>query len=907
MNATSSAPPPGPMGGPWSPEPRGLGPTSLGEGPPRVPHPHPHHMRGPRPFFIREIYKNGFLKRLPHNERKSSALSKLLKSDRYWVVFSVHDDILPFLELWNEPTEVANKPPQLMFPLAVCQHVTQSIVPNADNEWSFVINFETVAIRFSCGSRQIMIEWVECMKMKLGEMGILNPKGNLYSKVPPQKPPQPPQPTGRNPMSPLPTPPLATEENGQQREDQARTRTSIVDASDQANQSFTTSIYLNQTPPTQRPQEPENDPKGKKKRLIPTKSYEQVKSEDNVEVKNEEKENLVLKVTSANQSTGTNASPATTTAKTSIYLNKDSNPARHVTVIPINREENPSQDTPKREEIKEESYYDAIFEFEDSKTAKMGSPNKTPLSKHNSTNTILRGEKKRQQSPPSLRQLEPLPPPPPPSHEPGIEIKERREKERRRRASREDLAGGQRKSSAVSRRCSEKKNTTPSSHSMATGAVACPKTKKRGQRSSSLGPLLDDTPLHTKTKDTKPEVFGSNMLRHQSRATNTNSLESIESNPRQAVAKWDFKRGERGDPQAAVRAMRAVVNQGHPRRPPLPVPTDSSDTLSTSPSTQQHVGSPSRNIDHPLPPGIRPPPCHSLASLQNSNPSGPHTPHPPHLPLPGLTCQLSFHPSSMPPPVPEQGGGGQNQRSTLREQQVVRLRQEIMHPSGVRLTLRKRDCQNSLALVEFFGCLWVAGWKQRDFPVLYNAFQVGDQILSVAGMPVKTSHEFNKLVKQKSPSSQGTQGATSGTAGSSSGNTSMLTNWETLPHVEIIVRRLPFAQVFYLKREIEGQPLGILLNNSTAEIKEIVPGSPASLIGMTSKIRSFNDSSALVPWCITAINGRPLNLFAKEGETMERLGAIGRDISVTLQPADIVAKIRKNLKSVKNYREYLLN
>ena len=134
----------------------------------------------PTPFFIREIYKNGFLKRLPYNEKKSSALSKLLRSDRYWVVFSVHDDTLPFLELWNEPTEVATRPPHLMFPLAICQHISPSIVP-ADNEWSFVVNFETVAIRFSCNSRTVMEEWVECIRMKLGEMGILNPKVNKCS------------------------------------------------------------------------------------------------------------------------------------------------------------------------------------------------------------------------------------------------------------------------------------------------------------------------------------------------------------------------------------------------------------------------------------------------------------------------------------------------------------------------------------------------------------------------------------------------------------------------------------------------------------------------------------------------------------------------------------------------------
>ena len=107
--------------------------------------------------------KNGFLKRLPYNEKKSSALAKLMKSDRYWVVFSIHDDVHPFLELWHEPTEVATKPPVYIFPLVACQHISPSIIP-ADNEWSFVINFDTVAIRFSCNSREVMEDWVDVIR-----------------------------------------------------------------------------------------------------------------------------------------------------------------------------------------------------------------------------------------------------------------------------------------------------------------------------------------------------------------------------------------------------------------------------------------------------------------------------------------------------------------------------------------------------------------------------------------------------------------------------------------------------------------------------------------------------------------------------------------------------------------------
>lgn len=208
----------------------------------------------------------------------------------------------------------------------------------------------------------------------------------------------------------------------------------------------------------------------------------------------------------------------------------------------------------------------------------------------------------------------------------------------------------------------------------------------------------------------------------------------------------------------------------------------------------------------------------------------------------------------------------------------MRLRQEVAHPAGVRLQLRKKDCFHSLALVDLFGCVWVAGWKQREYPVLFNAFHIGDQILSVSGVLIRSTSEFSKLVKSK---------------------TNEL-------HVEIIIRRVPFAQVFHLKRDIEGQSLGILTNSTSAEVKEIIPGSVAAQAGVNSKIRSF-DGQTLVPLILTEINGRPVSLLAKDGEAYERLQATGRDISVMLQPADIVGKLKKQLKSVRGYKEYLLS
>lgn len=45
-------------------------------------------------------------------------------------------------------------------------------------------------------------------------------------------------------------------------------------------------------------------------------------------------------------------------------------------------------------------------------------------------------------------------------------------------------------------------------------------------------------------------------------------------------------------------------------------------------------------------------------------------------------------------------------RMTLREQQVMQLRREIMHPGGVRLQLRRKDCVGSIAWVDSFGAVW---------------------------------------------------------------------------------------------------------------------------------------------------------------------------------------------------------
>ena len=155
--------------------------------------------------------------------------------------------------------------------------------------------------------------------------------------------------------------------------------------------------------------------------------------------------------------------------------------------------------------------------------------------------------------------------------------------------------------------------------------------RKRSQRSSSLGPLLDEHNL-------------SSSLAKQ--GGNTNSLESIDSNPRQAVKKSDLK--HRGS------------HQGASRRP-----------LPNIPPNEQPGSSPPR---HPVEPASgasngqsgsssRPPPYHAMSN------SG----LPPHIPLPGLTCQLSLPPGMSLQPQTSSSQGPINpelHQRNMREQQV---------------------------------------------------------------------------------------------------------------------------------------------------------------------------------------------------------------------------------------------
>ncbi|KAJ6638244.1 hypothetical protein Bhyg_10977 [Pseudolycoriella hygida] len=229
-----------------------------------------------------------------------------------------------------------------------------------------------------------------------------------------------------------------------------------------------------------------------------------------------------------------------------------------------------------------------------------------------------------------------------------------------------------------------------------------------------------------------------------------------------------------------------------------------------------------------------------------------------------------------PAPQPFRPENSHSTRLTLREQQVMQLRREMIHPGGVRIQLRRKDCIGSIALVDAFGAVWVSGWKQKEHPMLYNALHIGDQLVSVAGVTISTSSEANRVIR----------------------------NAPGL-YIELIIRRVPFGRVYAIRREMDGQCLGLIRDGNTATIVDVVPKSLSARYGLPPKAQSC-DGLSLTFWVLTEINGRPLNLFFKDNEVRDRLNSVGRDISILVQPSDLVTKLKKQLKSMRSYKEYIV-
>lgn len=119
------------------------------------------------------------------------------------------------------------------------------------------------------------------------------------------------------------------------------------------------------------------------------------------------------------------------------------------------------------------------------------------------------------------------------------------------------------------------------------------------------------------------------------------------------------------------------------------------------------------------------------------------------------------------------------------------------------------------------------------------------------------------------------------------------------------MRRIPFGRVYAIRKETEGQCLGIIQDSNTATIVDIVPNSLAARHGVPPRAQTC-DGLSLTSWVLTEINARPLNLFFKENEVRDRLNAVGKDISILVQPLDLIKQLKKQLKSMRGYKDYIV-
>lgn len=226
-------------------------------------------------------------------------------------------------------------------------------------------------------------------------------------------------------------------------------------------------------------------------------------------------------------------------------------------------------------------------------------------------------------------------------------------------------------------------------------------------------------------------------------------------------------------------------------------------------------------------------------------------------------------PKKLPPATPKRTPMHEKRKLSLREKQVVQLKQEIN--SEIRFKLRKKDCVDAIAFVPAFGSVWIAGFKPN--PVLY-CLHIGDQLLAINNIVIKSPPDAQKYIKMCSGL-----------------------------FVEVTIRRLPMAGIFLIKREFEGQCLGIIRDGSSPAIVEIIPNSISSHIP-PRPISADEDST----WIITQINFRNIGIISQKrfDETELLLNSSGLETCLLLQPSDFIAKIKKELKNLKNYRDYAL-
>ncbi|KAJ9579585.1 hypothetical protein L9F63_004770 [Diploptera punctata] len=714
--------------------------------------------------LFREIHKNAWLKRLPIPEKKfTGAVPK--KGDRVWVVFCVHDDVEPFLEVYVDQKVAIMHKPDWTVSLNNCLHVSPTICAQ-EEEYEFVVTLSTEVVRFAAPSWELMMEWVDTIRSKLREMRILCPRENVYTRMPEARLPLAPT---RDPNSPLPPPPAGPS-----------TFVPGVEPVHSESSESSPSSTNNST-------DSSSDETGP----LPTQPtmYDSVSLQIRASTTS-------LYITQSEPATPHQVlNRAASFPESPVFLSPQApSQDENITVIEVSNDQQvPQSMTPLD--------YQGVFNFNFVNDAL---PSNSTFIENSNYGDGTEGNETF------------YTPPVTPAITPQVT--------------------GETGSSQVEvvdsgrsyYECVFLPNMSQTPRS--TDSSASETTSRTNVRSSSSGNEVEVT-LSRSSSSRSNEMTPERGLR-------ANSTSECVQRSSENAAVSNVRSGN-------LIPSETVVNDTHQNRR-----RRSSSNCETTPS--------SSGVSQAL-------------RIERTRVASSRTEMERRL-------QPAPHPYRQVQQIPQGGtvevvGSG---LLTLREQQVLQLRREMLHPGGVRLQLRRKDCTGSIALVDAFGAVWITGWKQREHPMLYNALHIGDQLLSVGGILVQNAADAQKLIR----------GATS-------------------LYVEFVIRRVPFGRVFAIRREVDGQSLGITQEGNTAEIRDVVPGGLAACHGLSPKAQTC-DGLSLTNWVITEINGRPLNLFFKDGEVKDRLNAVGKEISILVQPFDLVKQLKKQLKALRSYKEYIV-
>lgn len=151
-----------------------------------------------------------------------------------------------------------------------------------------------------------------------------------------------------------------------------------------------------------------------------------------------------------------------------------------------------------------------------------------------------------------------------------------------------------------------------------------------------------------------------------------------------------------------------------------------------------------------------------------------------------------------------------NGQIPLREAQILKLQAEMSHQAGTLVRFAKRELQGSLALVDVGGAVYIAGWNK---PQMKSHLHVGDRLLNICGRRVICASEAHKTIK------------------------SLVINQT----VELTIQRMPYGRALAIRRNFDGENLGLIMENGTNEVHRVLEAGLVHSSGLPLMVSIFND------------------------------------------------------------------